>query len=236
MKSGLVITLIIAISLFLFYRYGRSIYMPTLKKIIGKESVESISKKIESNVLSRLKPQLLKYNLTKLPDHLLLLGLKEEQKLEVYFKKNGTFQLLKTYAFTAFSGELGPKLKQGDLQIPEGIYKIDYLNPNSAYYLSMKVSYPNEFDISKSKFENQIEMGNDIFIHGKAVTIGCIPIGDVAIEELFLLVSNGLNQGVKVIISPRDFRKGKAFPKIDAIDWENELYQIIHKELNSIFQ
>ena len=184
--------------------------------------------------MERLKPHLVKSNLTKLPDHLLLLGLKEEQILEVYFKEKDTFQLLTTYPFTAYSGELGPKLKEGDGQIPEGIYKVEYLNPNSAYYLSMKINYPNELDIRKSEFDDKSKMGNNIFIHGKAATIGCIPIGDDAIEELFLLVLNGMNQGVKVIVSPRDFRSGKSYPQIDAIDWEEELYHRIDRELNSL--
>ncbi|MEO0339854.1 MAG: hypothetical protein AAF242_11620, partial [Bacteroidota bacterium] len=74
----------------------------------------------------------------------------------------------------------------------------------------------------------------DIFIHGKAVTIGCIPIGDEAIEEVFLLTQKAFNKGIKVIISPRDFRVNPIYPQINNIDWEQELYQEIDKELRSL--
>lgn len=234
MKSKLIIIFLTVTAAFLFLKYGRRVYVPILKKVKGKEAIESVSKKLESKVLERLQPQLSEQGLTSLPNHLVLIGLKEEQILEVYYSRNDSFKLLKTYPFTAFSGALGPKLQEGDRQIPEGIYKMVYLNPNSAYYLSMKINYPNDFDISKSKFENLSDLGDDIFIHGKAATIGCIPIGDAAIEELFLLVNNSMNNGVKVIISPRDFRKGKPFPKIDGIDWEEELYTMIKRELISL--
>lgn len=151
--------------------------------------------------------------------------------MEVYARKAGNFVLLKSYPFTAFSGRLGPKLKEGDRQIPEGIYKIEYLNPNSAYYLSMKVSYPNAFDLQKSRFTDPKELGGDIFIHGKAVTIGCIPVGDPAIEELFLLVGKAMEREVKVIVSPRYFRVNAEFPEIEGIDWEQELYENVRREL-----
>lgn len=206
--------------------------MPMIKKLEEKETRASVKVKVEQNVHQRLRPYMDRLSLKELPVNLVLVGLKEEQILEVHVVKEHTIELLKKYPFTGFSGELGPKLKQGDLQIPEGIYNIEYLNPNSSYYLSMKISYPNSFDISKSSLSSVGQMGGDIFIHGKSMTVGCIPIGDEAIEELFLLVDHALNSGVKVIISPRDFREGKAYPKINHIDWEDELYELIEKELN----
>ena len=112
-----------------------------------------------------------------------------------------------------------------------GIYEVEYLNPNSSFYLSIKVNYPNEFDKSKTKLSNISDMGGDIFIQGKSVTIGCIPIGDDAIEEVFLLTHKAINNGVKVIISPRDFRVNPEYPKIASIDWENELYDKIKNEI-----
>jgi murein L,D-transpeptidase YafK len=96
------------------------------------------------------------------------------------------------------------------------------------------VSYPNKFDKSKTEFTNVSEMGGDIFIHGKSATIGCIPIGDEAIEEVFLLTQKAINNNVKVIISPRDFRINPDYPKIEGIEWENELYDIINKELKTL--
>ena len=151
--------------------------------------------------------------------------------MEVLGLKNDSFKKIKTYKFTAFSGKIGPKLKEGDKQIPEGIYKIEFLYPNSSYHLSLKVNYPNKFDKEKAVEDGRTNLGGDIFIHGKSVTIGCVPIGDEAIEELFIISKFAFNKGIEVIIAPRDFRKNKDFPNIENITWENELYESISDEL-----
>lgn len=220
---------------FVFIQFGRSLYMPVVNKIKGKKTVETVVSKIQSDVWDRLESNL---NLAgykmDYPDKIILVAFKEERILQVYANDNQKIKLIKEYPFTAFSGQLGPKLKEGDRQIPEGIYKTEYLNPNSSFYLSIKVNYPNEFDISKTELTNVSEMGGDIFIHGKSNTVGCIPIGDEAIEEVFLLISKAMNNEVKVIISPRDFRSNPIYPKIDGIDWENELYEIIEKEIKKL--
>ncbi len=218
-----------------FLKLGRSIYMPMVNKIRGKETVESRIDNIQENVWNRLEKDLEQagYKMD-YPKEIILAAFKEERILQVFSKDYNGIKLIKEYPFTAFSGELGPKLKEGDKQIPEGIYKVEYLNPNSSYYLSIKVSYPNEFDKSKTEFTNVSEMGGDIFIHGKSATIGCIPIGDEAIEEVFLLTQKAMNNTIKVIISPRDFRVNSNYPKIEKIDWENELYDIINNELKTL--
>ncbi|MCI4667134.1 MAG: L,D-transpeptidase family protein [Bacteroidia bacterium] len=224
--------LLIGISAFLFF--GRDLYKPLIQGSRKSETVNSVKEAIGKNAMARLKPHLTRANLEELPTKLLLLGFKKERKLEVYFKRGEKYQLLRSYPFTAFSGKMGPKLREGDKQIPEGIYKIEFLNPNSSYHLSMKVSYPNEFDKEMARKDGRTQLGGDIFIHGKKVTIGCIPIGDEAIEELFLLAENALNQGIKVIISPHDFRFEPVFPEIESVDWEEKLYENIRLELYSI--
>lgn len=191
--------------------------------------------KIQGGVWDRLKTALNSAGYeTNYPEKIILVAFKEEQKLQVYANDSNKMILLKEYPFTAYSGKLGPKLQEGDRQIPEGIYEIEYLNPNSSYYLSIKVSYPNEFDKSKTKFDDFKEMGGDIFIHGKAATIGCIPIGDQAIEEVFVLAKEAFNNKIKVIISPRDFRVNNQYPAIEDIDWERELYEVIEEELKRL--
>lgn len=217
----------------MFYYYNTDEIMD--QEVVATErEIEATDSSIPLEALSpmeRLKPNLERIGLVELPKKIQFLAFKEEGILEVYAKIDGEFRLLIVYPFTGFSGGLGPKLKQGDKQIPEGIYKIEYLNPNSSFHLSMKVSYPNKFDISKSKFQNVKALGGDIFIHGKAVTIGCIPIGDEAIEELFLLAKNALDQEIKVIMAPRDFRENPSFPEVKRINWEQELYTLIKEEL-----
>ena len=135
-----------------------------------------------------------------------ILVFKNERSLEVHAPG---WKEPRIYPMTAFSGTLGPKLREGDEQIPVGVYGIEYLNPNSSYYLSLKVSYPNASDRKRAKADGRTKLGGDIMIHGKAVTIGCVPVGDDAIEDIFYLAASiGINN-VSVVIAPYDMRKGR---------------------------
>lgn len=200
-----------------------------------KQSVESIAKKYGSKVEISLKGAFEKTQIDSTDFEMGILAFKKEQILEVYIRKNKTenWKLLKMYPFTTFSGKIGPKLKNGDKQIPEGIYQMEYLNPNSKYHLSIKVNYPNAFDKEKAKLDGRTDLGGDIMIHGKNVTIGCIPVGDKNIEEIFILATKTKNKHFQIIIAPHDFRTNKTFPEIEAISWENELYENIAKELTN---
>ena len=113
------------------------------------------------------------------------------------------------YEMTGFSGRLGPKLRESDGQIPEGVYGIEYLNPNSAFHLSFKVSYPNAFDREMAGKDGRTDLGGDIMIHGGSATVGCIPIGDDAIEEVFFFVARAGTENTTVVIAPYDMRKGR---------------------------
>jgi murein L,D-transpeptidase YafK len=168
------------------------------------------------------------------PKKLTLIGLKYEKVLEVWGEERGKQHLIVTYPFTAFSGILGPKFKEGDRQIPEGIYGISHLNPKSKFHLSMRVTYPNAFDKKMAKKEKRTNLGGDIMIHGSNRTIGCIPIGDDKIEELYFLVEKVGMQHVKVILSPIDFRKTTVnITKKNKHPWLKELYAEIKKEMKS---
>ena len=140
------------------------------------------------------------------------------------------------YPMTAFSGTLGPKLREGDGQIPEGVYGIEYLNPNSSYYLSLKVSYPSAVDKARAKKDGRTKLGGDIMIHGKAVTIGCVPVGDDAIEDIFYLASAVGIKNMSVIIAPYDMRKGRR-PELERspIKWYPILCNEIHTALGEKF-
>ena len=134
---------------------------------------------------------------------------------------------MKDYNIQAASGRLGPKLREGDRQVPEGIYKVIGLNPNSSYHLSMKLNYPNKFDLSWAQKENRTQPGSNIFIHGKALSIGCLAMGDEAIEELFVLGNDVGISNIKVIITPTDPRAGNLIPPTESKPWVKELYQDI---------
>lgn len=196
-----------------------------------KYSTEHLSTATSLNPKQRVLKKLQEIGLDKLPDKISMVAIKSDRRLEVYCHQSGGLKFLCNYPFTAFSGGSGPKLKQGDKQIPEGIYSIEYLNPNSKFHLSMKVNYPNKFDRKMAEKDGRSDLGGDIFIHGRAVTIGCIPIGDEAIEELYLLAEHCLNKGIEIIISPEDFRKDSYRPNIVSVNWEDELYDSIEREL-----
>lgn len=132
---------------------------------------------------------------------MLLVGLKEERILQVWLRTptQQRYRLWKEYPFCSTSGELGPKRARGDGQIPEGIYHISLFNPTSSFLLSLQVSYPNASD----KLRGQRDPGGEIFIHGSCVTIGCIPITDPGIQELFVLAAQARQHGpIPVLLLP----------------------------------
>lgn len=161
----------------------------------------------EAPVSARLEPLFKTNAIPYPPAKLTLLVLKEEKQLELHaLGTNGQYRLIKTYPVLAASGKAGPKLREGDLQVPEGFYAIESLNPNSRFHLSLRVNYPNAEDRQHAKEERRTHLGGDIMIHGNAVSIGCIAIGDPAAEELFILAAKTGLKNLQVIISPVDFR------------------------------
>lgn len=126
--------------------------------------------------------------------NLLLVAYKDNDVLDVYAKtKQATnYKKILTYQICSRSGQLGPKRKEGDGQVPEGFYHIDRFNPKSNFYLSLGINYPNLSDKRKSKASS---LGGDIFIHGSCVTVGCLPMTDDYIKEIYLLAAHARNNG-----------------------------------------
>lgn len=122
---------------------------------------------------------------------------KNEKIVEVWLKSKESkeYKLFKSYSICASSGDLGPKRKQGDGQVPEGFYHIAIFNPYSSYYLSLGVSYPNASD----KIVGKGNLGGDIMIHGNCVTIGCMPLTDFYIKEVYIMAVEACNDGQKNI-------------------------------------
>lgn len=119
---------------------------------------------------------------------------KLERQLEVWVKDDyaEAFQLFKVYKVCATSGTYGPKRKEGDKQIPEGFYYINEFKPNSNYHLALGLNYPNASDAVLS---DPNKPGGDIYIHGNCVTIGCLPITDSLIEQVYHMASVVKEQG-----------------------------------------
>jgi len=161
--------------------------------------------------------------------HLFIRAFKKEQKLEVWVREAGkdVHSLLHTYDFCAISGTLGPKRKEGDYQIPEGIYSINHFNPLSNFYLSLGINYPNASDKILSDRKSP---GGSIYIHGNCVTIGCIPLTDDKIKELYIMAVEARNNGqekIPVHIFPAKLTVAEmtslkaAFPPNTITFWEN---------------
>ena len=109
---------------------------------------------------------------------------KEESELEVWKKnKDGEFALLKTYPICRWSGDLGPKKKEGDRQAPEGFYMITpaHMNPNSSYYLAFNTGFPNAYDKSWGY------TGSELMVHGDCSSRGCYAMTDEQIQEIYAL-------------------------------------------------
>jgi murein L,D-transpeptidase YafK len=124
---------------------------------------------------------------------------KQEKELEIWAKNKSDkkYQLIETYAICKTSGNLGPKKRQGDGQVPEGFNTILNFNPESKFHLSMSINYPNAYD--RANCNAGTDLGNNICIHGNCVTIGCIPLTDDKIKEVYIYAVEAYNNGQKQI-------------------------------------
>ncbi|HKV61170.1 MAG TPA: L,D-transpeptidase family protein [Candidatus Acidoferrum sp.] len=142
--------------------------------------------------------------LTYPPRAILLRAFKQEAVLELWVKDtdNKPFVLVHEYRICTSSGTLGPKRRFGDEQVPEGFYELDWFNPQSNFFLSLHISYPNASDRILGSRQNP---GGDIFLHGNCASIGCIPITDDGIKEVYwlaALVHNQHDQHLPIEIFP----------------------------------
>jgi hypothetical protein len=160
------------------------------------------------------------------PAELALVAIKDEKVLELHARPaGGSWTFIHRYPVLAASGITGPKLRRGDKQVPEGIYGISFLNPNSRFHVALRVNYPNAFDRRMGERDGRRDLGGDIMIHGKAASTGCLAIGDAAAEELFVLAADTGLKNIKLVIAPTDLRKN-ALPASDPTQphWVPQLY------------
>ncbi len=202
------------------------------KMLVRPYSVEDRLARFEEPVRLRLARDFQSAGAAWPPGRLDLLAFKLEKRLEVYVPgKQAKLVFLKSYPVLAASGKLGPKLREGDLQVPEGIYRVEYLNPNSRFHLSMKLDYPNADDRNQARTEGRTRLGGDIMIHGNHVSIGCLAVGDPAAEELFVLAAIAGVSRVRVLIAPVDFRARELPGDLTLLSWTGDLYKRLAKEL-----
>ncbi|MGB4865283.1 MAG: L,D-transpeptidase family protein [Hyphomicrobium sp.] len=160
------------------------------------------------------------------PTDIALVAIKDEKVLELHARApGGAWTFIHRYPVLAASGNSGPKLRQGDRQVPEGVYGISFLNPDSRYHVSLRVNYPNAFDRQMAAKDGRNNLGGDIMIHGKNVSIGCLAVGDQAAEELFVLAARVGLPNIKLVIAPTDFRRdGAPAAASDQPKWLPDLY------------
>ncbi len=145
-----------------------------------------------------LKKTLEKAGLSYPPKKIFLRVFKLERSVELWAldPEAGQYKLLEQYRACALSGNVGPKRREGDHQVPEGFYNLSEFNPQSKFHLSLRVDYPNQADRA---FCDQDHPGGDIFIHGSCVSDGCVAIRDQPIERLYLIASDAKANGQKTI-------------------------------------
>src|SRR5829696_1029978 len=162
---------------------------------------------------------------------------KYDGQLEVWVSnsRKEPFKLFKSYRVCALAGSLGPKRMQGDYQVPEGFYYINEFNPNSNYYLSLGLNYPNASDRILS---DPIKPGGDIYIHGNCVTVGCIPINDQQIEELYILAAQSKSVGqdyIPVHIFPIRYDNKRSVEYLSTLTKTDEKLKAFATKLEAVY-
>jgi murein L,D-transpeptidase YafK len=162
----------------------------------GPSPVSSTVPDRAEQAAARVRP-LLATELTRLGlewgDPVFLRIFKESAELELWMQpeRGQPFTLVRVYRIAAMSGKLGPKTKEGDMQAPEGFYRVTRgsLNPRSSYHLSFNLGYPNAYDRALGR------TGDFLMVHGKAASVGCYAMTDDSIEQIYSLVSAALDRG-----------------------------------------
>ncbi|PCJ02712.1 MAG: 2-dehydro-3-deoxyphosphooctonate aldolase [Alphaproteobacteria bacterium] len=198
------VLLTILLALVLFFSTGctsrpRRIYIappPMNGQVQRQDTVNKQLENLREKNFSVLRTEMVIKGMS-MDNPMLLRAFKSEMKLELWVKSSysNEYDLFKTYNVCSKSGVLGPKLKEGDKQTPEGFYNVtkDRLNPNSQYFLSFNIGFPNAYDRSLKR------TGSLLMIHGNCVSVGCLAMTDKSIGEIYLIVEQNFKYGHKSI-------------------------------------
>ncbi len=229
---------LIAVAAVVATNRGRGLLWAMYTQVRGRASVEDRVAEFGPRARVDLEQWCLDAGLSYPPDAVAIVALKDERVLQIHARSDGPdtgWRHLHTYPILGASGAPGPKLIEGDRQVPEGIYPIESLNPNSRFHLSLRVGYPNRADVERGRADGRQRLGGDIMIHGGNASIGCIAIGDDAIERLFVLAADVGVEQIRVVIVPEDLRRRDAVEVAggirDAPGWLPELYRELAEEL-----
>ncbi|MFN0131041.1 MAG: murein L,D-transpeptidase family protein [Phycisphaerales bacterium] len=202
-------------------------------RVTGKKTVDDRLREF-GDAKARVEQHFARAGVAFPPARVVLLGLKQEKRLVVYAAAaDGPMRFITDYPIVAASGKSGPKLREGDRQVPEGVYRVESLNPNSRYHVALRVGYPNEFDRAMAHRDRRTNLGGDIMIHGSNGSVGCLAMGDPASEELFVLAAKTGIERVRIILAPLDLRRADP-PRLDEVAWQADLYEAIHEAMRDL--
>lgn len=201
-------------------------------RITGQATITDRVDQFGANVDARLRPIFDAAGVPYPPKEIYLVAYKAERRLDMFaVNESNARTFVTSYPILGASGKLGPKLREGDGQVPEGIYTIDGLNPNSQFHLSLHVNYPNAFDRDMAQRDGRTQLGHSIFIHGGRSSIGCLAMGDDVAEELFILIARLPKREAVIVISPGEDLLATHEALEDPPRWIDELYERIENEL-----
>ncbi len=196
-------------------------------------STDEIITLFGEKVRAKLKPIFNGMNLPYPPREMTWVCLKKEKVLLLFAKDgNGKQVQVLCYPIVGSSGGTGPKLKEGDMQIPEGFYRIPSFHPNVVAHMALDVNYPNDEDRARAKAEHRKKLGCDILIHGSRWSSGCLAMGNIPMEELFVLAYDCGIKNIQLIFAPCNLVVQK--PEVDFKQrpiWLPSLYKRIKTAL-----
>lgn len=238
LRNTLVILFLMAAGLAVvlyFSESTRTLADMVMIRIRGLYTIEDRVAMYQEKVADRLSSKFIAAGIPYPPLETTFVAFKDSRRLEIYSRSapNQSWKLVHTYSILAASGQPGPKLAEGDKQVPEGFYRAESLNPNSRYHLAIRLNYPNEFDRLMATADQRTNLGGDIMIHGNIFSVGCLAMGDDAAEDLFVLAALTKPRNVSVIISPTDFRIPPGEFSVASPAWSGKLYESIKAELRN---
>lgn len=236
-RIHILLIVLIAVALAaIFRRQIQDACAPLVQRILGRATVADRVEQFGPQSRNGLRPFFEAKDVPYPPNKVVLVGMKTEKMLEIYAPDDsGEFRFIRSYPILAASGKVGPKLREGDRQVPEGLYDVESLNPNSMFHLALRLDYPNSFDRQRARSDGRSNLGSDIMIHGSSISIGCLAMGDEAIEDIFVLAADTGIKNISVILAPVDFRvAGSGVEQKDLPPWIDTLYDAVRSELEQL--
>jgi murein L,D-transpeptidase YafK len=177
-------------------------------------STAAVLKDLEKTVRQKLSKIFANSDVKYPPENMTWICLKAERELNLYARDNkGKYRKVLHYPIIGASGKAGPKLSEGDMQVPEGFYRLSGFRPNLVAHMGLDVNYPNEEDREHARKEHRKNLGYDILIHGSRWSTGCLAMGNEPIEEMFVLAHDVGLKNISLIFAPCDLTEAQ--PDID---------------------